>query len=73
MEAQYPDHKRLLYLTASINEVQVIPALVDTCSSLNLIPVSTLQAVNISRRKVQGTPMEVIDFGGAAEYTIGHI
>ena len=73
MEAQYPDHKRPLYLTASINEVQVRPTLVDTGSSLNLIPVSTLQAANISRRKVQGTPMEVIDFRGATKYTIGHI
>uniref|UniRef100_A0A2N9J5I9 Reverse transcriptase domain-containing protein n=1 Tax=Fagus sylvatica TaxID=28930 RepID=A0A2N9J5I9_FAGSY len=72
-QSQYPDHKRPLYLTVSINEVQVRPALVDTGSSLNLIPVSTLQAANISRRKVQVTPMKVIDFGGAAEYTIGHI
>jgi hypothetical protein len=28
---------------------------------------------NISRRKIQGTPMEVIGFGGVVEYTIGHI
>jgi hypothetical protein len=73
MEVQYPDHKSPLYLTASINEVQVRRALVDIGSSLNLIPVSTLQAANISRRKVRGTPMEVTGFGGAAEYTIGHI
>jgi hypothetical protein len=73
MEVQYSDHKRPLYLTASINEVQVRRALVDTGSSLNLIPMNTLQAANISRRKIQGTPMEVTSFGGAAEYTIGHI
>jgi hypothetical protein len=73
MEVQYPDHKRPLYFTASINEVQVRRALVNIGSSLNLIPVSTLQAANISRRKIQGTPMEVTGFGGAAEYTIGHI
>jgi hypothetical protein len=46
---------------------------VDTSSSLNLIPMNTLQATTISRRKIQGTPMEVTDFGGAAEYTMGHI
>jgi hypothetical protein len=73
MEVQYPDHKHPLYLTASINEVQARRALVDTGSSLNLIPMNTLQAANISRRKIQGTPMEVTGFGGAAEYTIGHI
>jgi hypothetical protein len=73
MEVQYLDHKRPLYLTVSINEVQVRRALVDTGSSLNLIPMSTLQAANISRRKIHGTPMEVIGFGGAAEYTMGRI
>ena len=73
MEVQYPDHKRLLYLTSSINEVQVRRALVDTGSSLNLIPMNTLQATNISKRKIQGTPMEVTGFGGAAEYTMDHI
>uniref|UniRef100_A0A2N9GZP3 Peptidase A2 domain-containing protein n=1 Tax=Fagus sylvatica TaxID=28930 RepID=A0A2N9GZP3_FAGSY len=73
IEVQYLDHKRPLYLTASINEVQVRQALVDTGSSLNLIPMNTLQAANISRRKIQGTPMEVTGFGGAIEYTIGHI
>jgi hypothetical protein len=73
MEVQYPDHKRPLYLTASINEVQVRRALVDTGLSLNLILVNTLQDANILRRKIQGTSMEVTGFGGAAEYTIGHI
>jgi hypothetical protein len=52
MEVQYPDHKRLLYLTTNINEVQVRQALVDTGSSLNLIPMNTLQAANVSRRKI---------------------
>ena len=73
MEVKYPDHKRPLYLTASINKVQVQRALVDTGSSLNLIPMSTLQAANISRRKIHGTPMKVTDFGGATEYTMSHI
>jgi hypothetical protein len=34
---------------------------------------NTLQAANISRKKIQGTPMEVTGFGGATEYTIGHM
>ena len=36
----------------------------DTGASVNLILLSTLQAVGISERKIQGCPMEVIGFGG---------
>uniref|UniRef100_A0A2N9FI93 Integrase catalytic domain-containing protein n=1 Tax=Fagus sylvatica TaxID=28930 RepID=A0A2N9FI93_FAGSY len=42
MEVQYPDHRRPLYLSAVIKDVQVRRALVDTGSCLNLIPLSTL-------------------------------
>uniref|UniRef100_A0A2N9EK87 Integrase catalytic domain-containing protein n=1 Tax=Fagus sylvatica TaxID=28930 RepID=A0A2N9EK87_FAGSY len=44
MEVQYPDHRRPLYLSAVVKDVQVRRALVDTGSCLNLIPLSTLQA-----------------------------
>ena len=47
MEVQYPDHRRTLYVSAVIKDVQVRRALVDTGSYLNLIPLSTLKAVNI--------------------------
>uniref|UniRef100_A0A2N9GSF0 RNA-directed DNA polymerase n=1 Tax=Fagus sylvatica TaxID=28930 RepID=A0A2N9GSF0_FAGSY len=40
---------------------------------LNLIPLSTLKAANIPQHKIQGAPIEVTGFGGAAEYTMGHI
>ena len=73
MEVQYPDYKCPLYLTASINEVQVRRVLVDTGLSLNLILVNTLQDANILRRKIQGRFMEVTGFRVAAEYTIGYI
>uniref|UniRef100_A0A2N9F532 Integrase catalytic domain-containing protein n=1 Tax=Fagus sylvatica TaxID=28930 RepID=A0A2N9F532_FAGSY len=39
-------------------------ALVDTGSCLNLIPLSTLQAVDLPHQKIQGSPMEVTGFGG---------
>uniref|UniRef100_A0A2N9GEY4 Reverse transcriptase n=1 Tax=Fagus sylvatica TaxID=28930 RepID=A0A2N9GEY4_FAGSY len=58
MEVQYPDHRRPLYLSAVIKDVQVRRALVDTGSCLNLIPLSTLQAVNLPHQKIQGSPME---------------
>ena len=73
MEVQYPDHRRPLYLSATINEVQVRRALVDTGSCINLIPLSTIQAAEISQKKIQGTPMEIKGFGGVGEYTKGHI
>uniref|UniRef100_A0A2N9F7A0 Integrase catalytic domain-containing protein n=1 Tax=Fagus sylvatica TaxID=28930 RepID=A0A2N9F7A0_FAGSY len=63
MEVQYPDHRRPLYLSAVIKDVQVRRALVDTGSCLNLIPLSTLQAVNLPHQKIQGSPMEVTGFG----------
>ena len=73
MEVGYPDQRRPLYLAASINQTPIKKALVDTGASINLIPLSTLQAVGISERKIQGCPMEVIGFGGRSEYTAGHI
>ena len=73
MEVGYPDHKRPLYLAASLNQIPIKKALVDTGASINLIPLSTLQAAGISERKIQGCPMEVIGFGGRGEYTTGHI
>jgi hypothetical protein len=73
MEVQYPDHQKPLYVAAMINDVHIRRALVETGASLNLIPTSTLDAVGISRKKIQGISMEVTEFGGAAEYTVGHI
>jgi hypothetical protein len=73
MEVQYPDHRCPLYLSATINEVQVRRALVDTSSCINLIPLSTIQAVEISQKKIQVAPMEIKGFGGIGEYTKGHI
>uniref|UniRef100_A0A2N9J9P3 RNA-directed DNA polymerase n=1 Tax=Fagus sylvatica TaxID=28930 RepID=A0A2N9J9P3_FAGSY len=73
MEVQYPDHRRPLYLSATINEVQVRRALVDKGSCINLIPLSTIQAAEIPQKKIQGAPMEIKGFGGVGEYTKGHI
>jgi hypothetical protein len=73
MEVQYLDHQRPLYVSAVIKDVQVRRVLVDTGSCLNLISLSTLKAANIPQKKIQGAPIEVTSFGGAAEYTMGHI
>ena len=73
MEVGYPDHRRPLYLVASINQIPIKRALVDTGASINLIPLSTLQAVGILERKIQGCPMKVTGFGGRSKYTAGYI
>jgi hypothetical protein len=73
MEVQYPDHRRLLYLSAVVKDVQVRRALVDIGSCLNFIPLSTIQVANVSQQKIQGSPMEVTGFGGVTEYTMGHV
>ena len=73
MEVGYPDHRRPLYRAASINQIPIKRALVDTGASVNLIPLSTLQAAGISERKIQGCLMEVTRFGKRGEYTAGHI
>ena len=69
----YLDHKRPLYLATFINQIPIKKALVDTGASVNLIPLSTLQAAGSSERKIQGCPMEVTGFEGRGEYTTCHI
>ena len=51
MEVGYLDHRRPLYLAASINQIPIKRALVDTGASINLIPLGTLQATGISEGK----------------------
>ena len=60
-------------MVVSINQIPIKRALVDTGASMNLIPLSTLQAARISERKIQGCLMEVMGFGGRGEYAVGHI
>ena len=67
MEVEHPDHRRPLYLMATINGVQIRRALVDTGASLNLIALSTLEAMGLAGRRILGAPMEITRFGGSAE------
>nr|POF21549.1 hypothetical protein CFP56_10762 [Quercus suber] len=73
MEVRHSNHRRPLYLAASVNQIPIKRALVDTGASVNLIPLSTLQAAGISERKIQGCLMEMTGFGGRGEYTASHI
>ena len=73
MEVRYLDHRRPLYLVALINQISVKRALVDTSASINLIPLSTLQAIGKLENKILAYPMEVKGFRGRGEYTVGYI
>ena len=73
MEVGYSDHRRPLYLVASINQISIKRAVVDTSASVNLIPLIMLQATGIPKSNIQGCLTEVTGFRGRSEYTAGHI
>ena len=73
MEIEHPDHRRSFYLMATINSVQIRRALVDTGASLNLIVLSTLEAVGLVDRRILGASMEITRFGGSMELTEGYV
>lgn len=73
MEVEHPDHRRPLYLMATINGIQIRRALVDTGASLNLIALSTLEAVGLVDKRILRAPMEIIGFGGLVESTEGYV
>ena len=66
MEVKHSDHYRPLYLMAIINGVQIRKALIETGVSLNLIALSTLEAMGLIGKRILGAPMEIIGFGGLA-------
>ena len=73
MEVEHPDHRRPLYLMATINGVQIRRALVDTGASLNFIALSTLKAMGLVDRRILGAPMEITGFGRSVESTEGYV
>ena len=73
MEVEHPDHCKLLYLMATINGVQIRRALVDTGASINLIALSTLQAMGMTGKRILKVLMEIIGFGEATESTKGYV
>ena len=45
----------------------------DTGASLNLIALSTLEAVGLVDRRILGASMEITGFGGSVESTEGYV
>ena len=73
MEVEHPDHRRPLYLMATINGVQIRRALIDTGVSLNLIALSTLEVVGLAGKRILGALMEITRFGRSVESTEGYV
>ena len=73
MEVEHPNHRRPLYLMATINGVQIRRALIDTRASLNLIALNTLEAVGLVDMRILGDPMELTRFEGLVESTEGYV
>ena len=73
MEVEHSDHRRPLYLMATINGVQIRRVLVDMGASLNLIVLSTLEAVGLVNKRILGAPMEITGFGGSVESIEGYV
>ena len=73
MEVEYPNYHKSLYLKATINGIQIKRALIDTGASLNLITLSTLEAVSMAGKRILGALVEITGFGGAVESTEGYV
>ena len=66
MEVEYLEHQRPFYLTSTINGVQIRKALIHTRASFNLISLSTSKAIGMVGKRIPGTPMKIMGFGGDA-------
>ena len=73
MEVKHPDHRRPLYLMATINDVQIRRALVDIEASLNLIALSTLEAMGLAGKRILRAPIEITRFRGSAKSIEGYV
>ncbi|CAL9030023.1 unnamed protein product [Prunus brigantina] len=73
MEVPYPDHRRPLYLEGQINDVFIRRALVDTGSSVNILPLSVLTAAGIPLSKIVQSQTSISGFGNKSEVTVGHV
>ncbi|KAK9932278.1 hypothetical protein M0R45_019524 [Rubus argutus] len=73
MAVSFPDHRRPLYVEAQINDVFVRRALVDTGSSLNIIPLYVLKAARIPQSRIVKSEMKISGFAEADEVSIGYI
>ncbi|CAL2237142.1 unnamed protein product [Prunus armeniaca] len=73
IEVPYSDHKRPFYLEGQINDVFIRRALVDTGSSVNILPLSVLTATGIPLSKIVKSQTNISGFRNKSEVTVGHM
>lgn len=66
-----PIHYRPLYVTAHVHDVELKHALIDPGSSLNIMQLSTLEMVGISRSRIIKQSIKVASFGDNTFFTLG--
>lgn len=64
---------RSLYVEAEMNGVAVKRVMVDPGSAVNLIPMSTVEALGIPKENIGGAPIEVYDFCSNCQITVGMV
>ena len=67
MKVPYSDHRWPLYLEAWINGVHIKRALVDTGSSINILPLAVLTAAKIPIKRIIKSEIQVTEFGNKSE------
>ncbi|CAL2276822.1 unnamed protein product [Prunus armeniaca] len=73
MKVPYLDHRRPLYLEGQINDVFIRRALVDTGSSVIILPLSVLTAAGIPLSKIVQSQTSISSFGNQSEVTVGYM
>ncbi|CAL2265922.1 unnamed protein product [Prunus armeniaca] len=73
MKVPYPDHRRPLYLEGQVNDVFIRRALVDTGSSVNILPLFVLTAASIPLSKIVQSQTSISGFGNQSEVTVGYM
>lgn len=73
IEVAFPDHRRPLYLEEQINNVFIRQALVDTSSSVNILPLVVFTAASIPTLRIIKSYISINRFRNSCEETIGYV
>lgn len=73
LDPQCAMHNRPLYLTALINGNEVRRVLIDGGSSINVMPLATIEAAGISKDRIVEQIIEIAGFAAEGQATLGHI
>ena len=72
MYTPHPYHNKPLYVESIINEYPIKRTFIDDGSSVNLMPLSTLKAVNINMKSLR-RPMTLMSFDNKEIQTLGQV